>query len=64
MEPAELIGVNGEGTCYIWKDLHAFFVGKGNNYEPWFNNGRGRVESFCRENTIGRIVVETELVKW
>lgn len=64
MEPAELIGVNRDGVCFIWKDLHAFFVGKGDNYKPWFNNGRGGVENFRRENIDGRIIVETELVKW
>ena len=64
MEPAELIGVNRDGVCYIWRDLHAFFVRKDFKYEPWHNNGRGIVESFCREKTVGRIIVETELVKW
>lgn len=64
MEPAELIGVNREGTCFIWKDLHSFFVGKSYNYKPWLGNGRGRVENFRRKGTKGRIIVETELVKW
>lgn len=64
MEPAELIGVNKNGICFIWRDLHAFFVGKGYNYKPWFGNGSGKAREFCKENIEGRIIVETELVKW
>lgn len=64
MEPAELIGINKNGVCFIWRDLHSFFVGKGNNYRPWSNNGRGGVKNFRRKGLNRRIIVETELVKW
>ena len=65
MEPAELIGVNKDEICYIWKDLHSFFVGKGNDYRPWWcNSGHVSAKNFCRKDANGRIIVETELVKW
>ena len=64
MEPAELIGVNRDGVSFIWKDLNAFFVGKGNDYRPWYSNGTANAKHFRRKDADGRIIVETELVKW
>ncbi|MCB1713438.1 MAG: hypothetical protein KDH96_13510, partial [Candidatus Riesia sp.] len=60
MEPAELIGVNKDDICYIWKDLHSFFVGKDLKYKPWSGNGSGKASDFRRKSATGKIIIETE----